>query len=190
MEHETAAEKKLIIGKAVVEHGRTALALIKKERSSERDSDRKKLLLMLCPVAVDVDDLDAASAFARELILDFGQSSDDYSYDEAVHNGNITLGEVELKLKRIEKASQYLLIAIRAPLRSKDSSLFELDMRLARELFEKGEKNAVLEYLTLCLQLTSRKDAEEYYDEEKIALTLWKDQLGKGIKPSFDFENP
>ena len=190
MEHETAAEKKLVIGKAVVEHGRTALALIKKERSSERDSDRKKLLLMLCPVAVDVDDLDAASAFARELILDFGQSSDDYSYDEAVHNGNITLGEVELKLKRIEKASQYLLIAIRAPLRSKDSSLFELDMRLARELFEKGEKNAVLEYLTLCLQLTSRKDAEEYYDEEKIALTLWKDQIGKGIKPSFDFENP
>jgi hypothetical protein len=187
---DSTEEQRRAIAKRLLVPGRLALGLIKKERSSERDSDRCDLLKVIGSAAVAAGDLDAAESFATELILDFGQSVESYEYDDATHLGNITLGRVALLRGNIEKAKEYLLVAIRAPLRKPQNSLFNIDMRLAKELYEKGVKAEVVEFLKLCLELGNMKTRPKVYEDEIQALKLWQDQIGKGIKPSFDFDAP
>lgn len=183
-------EEKVSASRKVLEYGRPALALIKRERSPERDSDRNKLLTLLCRAAIEDGDLESASSFAQELILDFGQSSSDHAYDQASHVGNITLGLVELKKNNIQKAKEFLLIAIRAPLRQDYNSLPKIDTVLAKALYKKGEKNAVVQYLKLGLELGNLKKYPESFADEIYALKLWIEQIGKGIEPNFDFDAP
>lgn len=190
LKKDTPAEQKKVIAKKVLEHGKTALALIKKERSFERDRDRGDLLKQLGSAAIAAEELDSASAFATELILDFGKSIDDYDYDDATHLGNITLGRVELRKGNTEKAKEYLLVAIRSPLRKPKNSLFMIDTRLARELYEKGVKAEVLEFLKLCLELDHFKTEAKRYANNIKALKLWQEQIDKGLTPSFDFDAP
>lgn len=183
-------EKRISTAEKLLNYGETALKMIKSERSEERDADRSVLLKRLCGAAIESGKLERAAALATELILDFGQSSTDFGYDEAAHVGNITLGRVEFAKNNIEKAGDHLLIAIRAPLRKDYNSIEKIDMRLAKELYEKGEKEIVLEYLRLCLNLGNLKEYPESHEDEIKALKLWQEQIGKGIKPSFDFKAP
>ena len=176
--------------KVIMDHGKRALALLKKERSEERDAERASLLTTLCEAAMTLGDLDGATSFATELVLDFGQSSVEAFYEQAAHLGNTTLGRVELRRKNTSKAKDHLMASIRAPLRAENNSLSSIDTRLAKDLYEQGERAAVVEYLKLCLELGNFKAEPELYDEEIKALKNWQDQIGKGIKPSFDFEKP
>jgi hypothetical protein len=189
-ESSKVAEQKTAATRTLLENGVRALALIKRERSPERDSDRNKLLARLCKAAVEAGDLDAASSFAQELILDFGQSSSDHAYDQATHVGNITLGMVELKKNNVEKAKEFLMIAIRAPLRQDYNSLSKIDTTLAKELYKKGEKSIVVEYLKLGLELGNLKTYPESYADEIYAMKLWIEQISKGVEPNFDFDAP
>ena len=187
---DTSEEQKKVIAKKLLGPGRAALGLIKKERSSERDGDRRDLLQVLASAAVAADELDAAAAFATELILEFGHSVADYRYGEASHYGNITLGRVELRRGKIEKAKEYLLVAIRAPLRDQESSLLQLDFRLAKELYDKGVRAEIVEFLRLCLELNALKTDPKTYEDEIRAIKLWQTQIESGMKPSFDFQKP
>jgi hypothetical protein len=171
--------------------GEQALSQIKKERSRERDRDRKDLLTKLSKVGLELQQYDRTRAFATELILDFGDNPDEFGYEEAVHQGNIVLGRIALAENDIAKAKEHLLIAIKATLRSEFVWLSEIDLDLARELLAKGEKDAVLEYLRLCLSLREReKEAEEAYKSEISALKSWQEQIKTGKVPSLDFDKP
>jgi hypothetical protein len=183
------AERKAA-AKKVVGHGRTALALIKKERTMERDRDRRDLLQVLGPAALVAEEMDSAAAFATELVLDFGQSVDDSEYEDATHIGNTVLGLVEIRRGNIDKARGYLLASIRAPLRKPAGMLYPIKLQLAKELYEKGAKDDVLEFLRLCLELHQFKTEPEDHESEIKSLKLWREQIRKGIKPSFDFLAP
>jgi len=186
----TTAEQGDNAARKILEYGKRALALIKKERSDERDADRAVLLKQLCAGALRLGDLDSASSFAQELVLDFGQSSNARIYDEAAHVGNTTLGLVELRRNNIEKAKEHLMASIRAPLRMGYNNLSKIETRLVSELYDRAEKAAVLEYIKLCLDIPNFKVYPESYADEVKALKLWQEQIGKGIKPSFDFKKP
>jgi hypothetical protein len=190
IESAKAAEQKASAVRKLLDNGVRGLALIKRERSPERDSDRNKLLTRLCKAAIEAGDIDSASSFAQELILDFGQSSSDHAYDQAAHVGNITLGLVELKKNNIEKAKEFLMISIRAPLRQDYNSLSKIDTTLAKELYRKGEKSTVVEYFKLGLELGNLKTYPESYADEIYAMKLWIEQIGKGVEPNFDFDAP
>ncbi|HEY8559931.1 MAG TPA: DUF3857 domain-containing protein [Pyrinomonadaceae bacterium] len=166
------------------EAGETALALLKKERSAERDAKRAGLLQSLAKIAFELEKLDRAKALATELILDFGQDAESSSYTEAAHFGNILLGRAALRENDSAKAREYLLIAIRAPLRSEKSYFGKIDLELAKELFERGEKEAVAEYLNLCEKLLNQS---EVYAGKVRALKTWREQIGQGKTPSLDF---
>jgi hypothetical protein len=183
------AEKK-VLGTKVLGYGKTALSLIKKERSMERDRDRRELLKSIASAAIAADELDLAAAFATELILDFGQSADEPDYDNVTHIGNVALGRVELRKGNIDKAKEYLLVSMRAPLRQPTNYLIKIDTRLARELYDKGVKNEVLEFLTLGLELNHLKTDPKLYEDEISAIKLWQEKIKQGVKPSFDFDNP
>jgi len=174
-----------------LEKGEQALSQIKKERSRARDRDRKKLLVNLSKVGLELKKYDRTRAFATELILDFGNDQDDFGYEEAAHKGNIVLGRIALAENDIAKAKEHLLIAIRAPLRSESVWLSDIDFDLARELLAKGEKDAILEYLRLCLSLREReKESVDLYKSEISALKSWQEQIKTGKVPSLDFDKP
>ena len=183
----TAPDRRLELSKRLMDVGNAALVLIRKERSEERDADRGQLLKALSYAALETGDLNAAGTYAKELVLDFGQSSNDFVYDEMTHVGNTIMGLVELRRNNVDKAKEHLLISIRAPLRKDYNSLTRIETRLAKELFNKGEKTAVTEYLKLCLDLGNLKEYPESYADEIKSLKLWQEQISKGIKPSFEF---
>ena len=106
------------------------------------------------------------------------------------HVGNTTLGLVELRRNNLAKAKDHLLASVRAPLRQGYNDLLKIDTRLARELYEKGEKTTVQEFLKLCLELPNFKVYPESYADEIKDLKLWQDQISKGIKPNFEFKKP
>jgi len=164
------------------ENGEAALVLLKKERSTDRDSKRRDLLQTLSKTAFELEKFDRAKSLATELILDFGQDANDADYDNAAHLGNIILGRIALREKDTAKAKEYLLIAIRAPLRREKSYFSKIDMVLAKELFEKGEKETVLEYLKLCEKLLSYSDI---YTSLVATLKLWQEQIKQGKTPEF-----
>ena len=172
------------------ETGEAALTLLKKERSSERDDKRRELLTTLSKTAYRLDKFDRAKQLATELILDFGKSVYESSYEKATHTGNIVLGLVALRQGDPAKAKEYLLIAIHAPLRDERAYLNKIDTELAKELYAKGEKNAVAEYLKLCENLGNLKNYPNTFESEIKALKLWQEQIKEGKMPSFDFEKP
>jgi hypothetical protein len=123
------------------ENGETALTLLKRERSDNRDEKRRELLKTLSKTALRLENFERARQLATELVLDFGQSSRQADFDGATHVGNIVLGLAALRTGDTAKAKDYLLIAIRAPLRDERSYLSKIDTELAKELFAEGEKN-------------------------------------------------
>lgn len=188
--HGTSAARRLELSKKLIDVGSNALVLIRKERSDERDADRGELLKRLSYAALETGDLDGAAVFAKELVLDFGQSSTEFIYDEVAHIGNTILGLVELRRNNLPKAKEHLLTSMRAPLRKDYNSLSRIETRLAKELFDRGEKDAVLEYLALCLNLKNLKEYPESYADEIRALKLWRDQIARGVTPTFEFNTP
>ena len=176
-------KKTRVLGRAF-EAGETALALLKNERSTERDAKRAMLLQSLTKIAFELGKFDRAKALATELILDFGQDAASPNYANATHTGNIILGRIAVRENDAVKAKQYLLIAVRAPLRREKSFFSKIDLRLARELLEKGEKATVSEYLKLCEKLLNYSNL---YAGKVRALKSWQAQINEGKMPSFDF---
>jgi hypothetical protein len=168
------------------EAGETALALLKKERSADRDAKRVVLLQTLAKMAFELEKFDRAKTLATELILDFGQDAGNPNYTEATHIGNIVLGRVAIRENNAVKAKEYLLIAIRAPLRREKGFFSKVDMQLARELLEKGEKATVEEYLKLCEKLLNVSDM---YAGKVQTIKTWQQQISQGKFPSFNFRN-
>lgn len=176
----------------ILDLGKKALVQLKTDRSDHRNTSRRNLLEALCPVAVKDLEFSLAESFARELILDFASDIDHGSYQDAAHIGNITLGEAALARGDVKKAGEYLMIAIKAPLRKKDGYFYKPDTDLAKKLFEKGEKAVVVEYLTALLLLPYMADDEESGEPEDdaVAVKKWLSEIGKGTVPTFDLNKP
>lgn len=170
--------------------GETALRLLKKERSAQRDAKREELLQNLTEIAFQLEKYDRAERLATELILDFGGDATNADYEDAAHIGNTMLGLIAARRGSLEKAGEYLLISVRAPLRKTKNYLKKIDTGLAKELFLKGEKAVVSEYLKLCGELWHINNYKDLYAGENKALALWMEQIKQGKAPSFDFEKP
>ena len=76
-------------------------------------------------------------------------NKDDWNYGNAIYNGNVVLGLVALRQDNVADARRYLLESGKTP-GSPVLGSFGPDFTLARELLEKGERDTVLEFLTLC----------------------------------------
>jgi hypothetical protein len=145
--------RKTYLNKAL-EVGEKNLAILKKERSSTRDSKRADLLPQLAELDFEIGNYTKVNNYARELVLEFGDDETDFLYADATHLANYWLGRVALKENKIKEAKDYLLISIKAPLRKKSDLYFYPKLELADELLQLNEKDVVLEYLKLCEQLS------------------------------------
>ncbi|MGL4554821.1 MAG: hypothetical protein ACRC33_26950 [Gemmataceae bacterium] len=110
---------------------------------------RYGLLDELATVAFEAGEEPKARGYAEELLAGAGRPEFARYAGGAVHYGNLILGRLALAGGDVEAAKRHLVEAGKtegsAPLRS-----FGPNMQLAKELLERGERAAVLEYLRLC----------------------------------------
>ncbi|HEV2690929.1 MAG TPA: TonB family protein [Bryobacteraceae bacterium] len=105
----------------------------------------------LAKAAVKAGDLSKAQAYASELLSMAPEHPRDWNYGNAIHDGNMVLGLVTLHQGDAASAKKYLLDAGKTP-GSPQLNSFGPNASLAKELLEKNERDAVLEYFTLCGQ--------------------------------------
>ena len=145
-----------------------------------RLSKRLHLLIGLAPAALYAGESAKAAAYAQEL-LPLGERLQDSPgfgpglYSDATHVGNLVLGRLALMAGDVGKAREHLLASGRVP-GSPVLKSFGPNMRLARELIEKGERDAAVEYLDLCAK---------FWEKEGGRLAGWKAVIKDGGMPNF-----
>lgn len=148
------------------------------ERSLARGSDdeaRSSLLSELATVALEAGELAKARGYAEELLTAAGKSRQDHwNYGNMVHHGHLVLGRLALRAGDVSKAKEHLLAAGETP-GSPQLNSFGPNMTLAKELLEKGERQAVLDYFKLC---------GGFWKKDK--LEAWSREVQAGKIPDFE----
>jgi TolA-binding protein len=135
-------------------------------------SDQIRLLRSQMEEAFWAGKMDEAESKARELLSLAGRSANDPEYGDAIFFANLSLGQVMLRRGEKRQAAGYLLKASNAP-PTEYLRLESIDMTLARQLVDWGEREAVAQFLDRCAKFNHRgKDLAE-----------WAAQIRKGINP-------
>jgi TonB family protein len=121
--------------------------------------DRFYALAELAKTAFDAGLVDKARSYANEMLGMANQYPDDWNYGNAVYTGNMVLGLIALQSENVPKARQHLLESARTK-GSPQLDSFGPDMRLARALAQKGEKDTVLQFLESCRSFWKMGDAQ------------------------------
>jgi tetratricopeptide (TPR) repeat protein len=106
-------------------------------------------LVDLAKMAFSAGDMEKARTYATELLRQAPSRKGDWNYGNAIQHGNIVLGRIALRDGKVDEAKKYLLEAGKTP-GSPQLNSFGPNMSLAKDLLEKGETNAVLEYFQQC----------------------------------------
>ena len=137
------------------------------ERALPLRKERSELLPDAAKVAFEAGDLAKARAYAEEALADAG--GDGFK----VHHGHMVLGRIALRAGDVAKAREHLLAAGKVS-GSPTLNSFGPNMLLAKELLEKGERQAVLQYFKLCASFWKRDE-----------LDTWATEVRAGKVPDF-----
>jgi len=142
---------------------------------TEGDLAKSYLLTSLARSAFSAGSLEKAKAYA-ELALDAAKRwPSDWNAGNAAHYGNIILGRVALRTGDVENAKAHLISA-GATHGSPQLNSFGPNMALAKEFLDRGERAAVIEYLTLCAK---------FWSSGKDKLANWTATIKGGGTPDF-----
>ncbi|MCW3100013.1 MAG: hypothetical protein JWL77_5631 [Chthonomonadaceae bacterium] len=136
--------------------------------------ENNSILPMLGESAFEAEEMDKARQYATK-ILRLSAQYDPDKQAAAIYQGNWLLGRLAVKSGDLEKAKSYLLASGRVS-GSQGLKALGPNMRLAKELLEKGEQQTVLDYFALCA---------EYWKNPK--LKQWTEEVKAGKIPDFGF---
>jgi tetratricopeptide (TPR) repeat protein len=113
-----------------------------------------------------------ARKYAQELVALLPEFRQDSEYGNAVHDANLTLGRIAVREGRMDEAKSCLIQSISVP----GARLMDYgpSMGLAKDLLEKGERQAVLEYFVLCKKFWNNSRLDD-----------WSQQVSTGQIPDF-----
>jgi tetratricopeptide (TPR) repeat protein len=127
---------------------RRAVAEYEKALSREGpDDDQRHLRLQLAEACLMLGEFDKADSYAQH-VEERSSAGNDYFDSEFLHESRLLLGKNALGRGDVDRAKAFLVKA--ADVTSKGLRVSGPYMRLAKRLLEKGEKEAVLEYLRKC----------------------------------------
>ena len=113
-----------------------------------------------------------ARNYAQELMTLLPGFRKNQEYGSAAHDANLTLGRIAVREGRLDDAKRHLLESVRTPgARQMD---YGPNLSLAKDLLEKGERQAVLDYFALCRKFWNRGRLDE-----------WSQQVTEGKIPDF-----
>lgn len=95
-----------------------------------------------------------AKGYADELVVLTPQYKGDWNYGNAIQDANLVLGRLSVREGKINAAKKYLKESEKSP-GSPQMNSFGPNVSLAKDLLEKGEKKAVLEYFAACKKFWS-----------------------------------
>lgn len=127
---------------------------------------------------ISLKDKALAKERAAELLRTAANFKKDWNYGNAIHRANLVLGRVSLLNGDLDGAKKHLKAAGLTP-GSPQLNSFGPNMMLAKELLEKGERNAVLDYLADIGKFWSGARSAEFLEE-------WKAAVQKGQTPNFE----
>ena len=143
-------------------------------RLTDNADDRAYLLKSTARAAFEAGALDKARTYAEEM-LKSAASKHDPDYGNDVHQGNLILGRIALRAGDVEKAKAFLLAAGNTP-GSPQLDSFGPNMTLAKELLERGERDAVIKYLQLC---------DKFWESGHMRVKEWLAAIQAGNVPDF-----
>jgi TonB family protein len=149
------------------------LADLEQDAGGKEGPERSYALPRLAKAAVAAGVLDKASLYANELIA--SAHNGDWNDGNAIHDGNMVRGLIALRSGNVQQAAQDLIEAGKTT-GSPTLNSFGPDMILASELLEKGQRDAVLEYLISC---------KKFWTLGAAQLDAWIDLIRSGGKPDF-----
>ena len=123
-----------------------------KEFEDAASADPKKrfyVLVHLAQASFDSGEMGKAKNYSEELLNTAKGNKRDWNYGNAIFHGNMVLGRIALSSGDIEAAKRYLLLAGKTP-GSPQLNTFGPNMTLAKELLQKGEKDAVIDFFRQC----------------------------------------
>ncbi len=161
---------------------RETIADLKQNLEIQRDPNKKFYLLS------DIVRKYASDEIGKEMIADAKNSAEsllamsgkfkgDWNYGNSIHHSHLVLGRLHLMEGKVEQAKKELKLAGQTP-GSPQLNSFGPNMTLAKELLEKGEKTAVLEYFDECLKFWTM-------DHAKTDVAAWKKDIANGKIPDF-----
>lgn len=148
-EMRAASERTYELRKAFPRSPAQMLADLEQDVGPATGRDRFYRLCNLAKFAANAGEWEKAESYATELLAQAGQGSGDWNKGNAIHDGNMVLGLVALHRGNIAGARERLLAAGQTP-GSPQLNSFGPNMTLAKELVEHNEREAVLQYFTLC----------------------------------------
>jgi hypothetical protein len=113
-----------------------------------------------------------AQKYADELMTLLPGSQRTSGYGNALHWANVILGRIAVREGRLDDAKRCLMESVRAP--GAQQTDHGPSMSLAKDLLEKGERQAVLGYLESC---------KRFWDRQR--LNEWSQQVKEGKTPDF-----
>jgi tetratricopeptide (TPR) repeat protein len=119
--------------------------------------------------------IEDARKYADELLKVTPAYKGDWNYGNAVQDANLVLGRIAVTEGRLNDAEQYLLEAGASP-GSPQMDSFGPNMSLAKDLLEKGRKDAVLKYFDLC---------KKFWSSHPDKLDDWSKEVRDGGVPDF-----
>jgi len=137
--------------------------------------DRFAVLPLAAKAAFRAGEMDQAQSLARELLQMAPNYTRDPEYGDAIYDGYTLMGRVALARENLPLARQYLMNAATTP-GSPELSRKGPDMMLAKELLEKGQAPAVLQFLVLC---------REFWKNDGGRLNAWSDAIRRHEMPDF-----
>jgi tetratricopeptide (TPR) repeat protein len=139
------------------------------------DAHRLYVLPDAAKAAFELGKRDEARQYARELLRLAPEFRDNWNYGNAIHDGHMVLGRLALRDGNMETARAELLQAGRTP-GSPQLNSFGPNVSLAKDLLEKKEVDAVVEYFALCAR---------FWKLERGNLEQWSVLAKAGEMPDF-----
>jgi hypothetical protein len=143
---------------------RTALAELEAALSKGLSEFQRKLMLPgVAKAALAAGEFEKARGYANELLAVGTDTRLASPMGEAVHVGNLVLGELALRADDVEQAKTYLIAAGKT-VGSPALKSFGPNMRLAKQLLDRGERAVVIDYLKVCANFwqTNNHRAEQW----------------------------
>jgi len=119
--------------------------------------------------------IDEARNYTQELMTLLQKHKGDWNYGNAIQDANLVFGRIAVREGNIEAAKKYLIAAGKSP-GSPQMDSFGPNMTLAKDLLEKGERDAVLEYFMLC---------RKFWKMDYGKLDKWMHEVMDGKNPDF-----
>lgn len=154
-----------------------AKALTYYERAYELSDalSRSYLLPELADLALAAERPDQARGFAQQMLAD-PQNPDDWNAGNNFHTAHQVLGTIALAEGDVDAAAEHLIESGRTP-GSPQLNSFGPQTRLAAQLLEAGQDQAVIEYLDRC---------REFWEMGQEDLAEWKKSIRAGDEPGWD----